>query len=496
MGSSIPLPALDIRPAQAPDALGSFEKLMALRSLGNQQQLQQQQLVNEQQQSQLRQQQIADQQLTQQYLRTNKDATFADAADALKGKISVPTYTNLMDTDATIRQKHAAATKDDLDNLDKVHQQQQRLYNNASNLSDQQLAQQSPQIVGEFNAIPGNNAKLDPSQPLTKDKLSQFGVALGLQEAYLKQEQDKRKEVAATTESQAKAASETATAEEKRQQSAWYQAHGGAPGVAAEVQQQAAWLARPENKGKDAADFLAWKAKQSPMAMVMGNLLGNGGSGSALDQAAQRYLESGEIPQGFGRSPGTTTAILNRAAQLDPNADIAANKVNLAANKTSLQNLQKSFDQVSAFEGTAQKNLDLFLDKLSQIPDLQVKFANIPLRRIDEHMIGSDNFQAMKAAQQTAAAEAAKVLSSANASGVLSDTQKKEAEQMLSGDLSYSAAQKVVATLKQDFANRHQSYQDQIADIQRRIGKHEQTPEQNPPTKPSGAFDWSKMPQH
>jgi hypothetical protein len=37
---SIPLPALDLRPVQQPDRLGGGEKLMALKSLMNQQQLQ------------------------------------------------------------------------------------------------------------------------------------------------------------------------------------------------------------------------------------------------------------------------------------------------------------------------------------------------------------------------------------------------------------------------------------------------------------------------
>src|ERR1035441_3002679 len=64
MGSSIPLPALDIKPPQQPDMLGSFQKLMALRGMGQQQQLQQQQLVSGQQEQQLRQTQIQDQQAT------------------------------------------------------------------------------------------------------------------------------------------------------------------------------------------------------------------------------------------------------------------------------------------------------------------------------------------------------------------------------------------------------------------------------------------------
>jgi hypothetical protein len=150
-------------------------------------------------------------------------------------------------------------------------------------------------------------------------------------------------------------------------------------------------------------------------------------------------------------------------------ADALAAKGVVQADVASLKNLQKNFDQVSAFESTANKNLDLFLNKLNAIPDLGSKFGNVPMRMIDQNMIGSANYQAMKAAQQTAAAETAKVLSSANASGVLSDTQKKEAEDMLSGNLSYKAARAVVQTLKQDFANRHQSYQDQIGQIQGRI---------------------------
>ena len=225
-----------------------------------------------------------------------------------------------------------------------------------------------------------------------------------------------------------------------------------------------------KNPGKGASDYVAWKAKQSPTAMVMGNMLGQGGANSALDQQAEKYFQTGQLPSGFNRSPGTTAAIIQRANELHPGESLAASQGNYKANEGSLKNLQKNFDQVSAFESTAGKNLDLYLQKLNAIPDLGVKFANIPMRMIDDKLIGSDNYQAMRAAQQTAAAETAKVLSSANASGVLSDSQKKEAEDILSGNLSFSAAQKVVATLKQDFANRHQSYQAQIGDIQQRLG--------------------------
>jgi hypothetical protein len=247
-------------------------------------------------------------------------------------------------------------------------------------------------------------------------------------------------------------------------------AEAGLPGGALEspeARELNAFLAKPGNKGKDAADFVSWKAKQSPMAVVMGNMLGQG---NALDQQAELYSQTHELPQGLSRSPGTTSAIIQRAAELHPNQNLAANQADFKASQASLQKLQTVFDQVSAFEGTALRNLDLYVSTVKSIPDLGVKFANVPLRSITGAMVGEKNYAAMQAARQVAATETAKVLGSATASGVLSDSQKKEALEVLDGNLPLAATLKVVDTLKQDFGNRHVSYQMQIQDIKSRTG--------------------------
>lgn len=256
---SIPLPALDVHPPQQPDPLGQYQKLVALRSLQNQQQLQQQEI-------QQNQQKITDTQAVRQYMAQNPQSTLGDAANALKGKISLPAYTNLIDTDATIQQKHAMATDAQLKNLAGVHDAQQKIYNNVSNLSDEQLAKQWPQIAQEFNSIPGNNFQVDPTQPLNKDQLQQHGVALGLQEAYLKQEQEKRETQAKTQESQAKAASENAAAAATQQESAFYAQNpsAGAPRVPAETVQMLSAL--KNNPGLTPATYPIWKAQQTEKA--------------------------------------------------------------------------------------------------------------------------------------------------------------------------------------------------------------------------------------
>jgi hypothetical protein len=220
---------------------------------------------------------------------------------------------------------------------------------------------------------------------------------------------------------------------------------------------------------RNAASFAAWKAKQNPAAQIItSNMLG--GNNAALDQAAQRYSQTGELPAGFARSPGTTAAIIKRSAELNPDANLAANKATFTADTAALKKVQTQFDAMTAFEGTALKNLDLYAQIAAKIPDLGAKFANTPLRKITGSMIGTDNMAALNAARQTASSEVAKVLSSATGSGVLSDSQKKEAEDVINGNLPLSATLAVVDTLKKDMANRHQSYLDDINAIRGRMG--------------------------
>lgn len=237
-------------------------------------------------------------------------------------------------------------------------------------------------------------------------------------------------------------------------------------------QEFAAYMKNPTlDRGiaKDAATFTSWKAKQSPTAMVMGNMLGQPGAGSALDQSAQRYLQTGELPSGFGRSPGTTAAIVKRAAELDPNANVAGNKATFKADSAALTTLTKQFESVSAFEATAIKNLDRLAQTAKTIPDLGARFANIPLRKITGQMIGTEPMARLNADMLTARTEAARVLNSANASGVLSDNARHETEQILNGDMTYPAMMGAIDELKNDMGNRHKSYKDDIDALQTKL---------------------------
>jgi hypothetical protein len=206
--------------------------------------------------------------------------------------------------------------------------------------------------------------------------------------------------------------------------------------------------------------------------MANSNLLSGAQNSDALDLAANNYRQTGQMPAGFSRSPQTTSAIIARAAQLDQQnggAGIAANKAMLGSYTDALKKLQTNFSQVQAFEQTAEKNMDLLQTTAAKIPDLGTRFANVPVRMISGSMIGTDNMAAFKTALNTAQTEAAKVLNSSNASGVLSDSARHELQEVIDGNMPLSAMVASLNTLKQDMGNRTAAYQQQIGDLQNRI---------------------------
>jgi hypothetical protein len=94
-----------------------------------------------------------------------------------------------------------------------------------------------------------------------------------------------------------------------------------------EQQQLDAWMKK--NPGKDASDFLTWKARQSPMAMMSGGI---NLTPEATAMAAQLYAQTGQLPAGFARAPQVTSSVINKAAENAP--DIAANKISYGGKRS------------------------------------------------------------------------------------------------------------------------------------------------------------------
>lgn len=475
------IPQLAIKPdqQQIPDPLDQYSKVVGIQRLALQGQLQKQQIQNAQLEGEEQKIKVAQAQRDAQDEQVKNQAWHESGGDPQKFMQALQqngaSYKTVQGVTQGLTATREAYGKADEATF-KAHGEANKLIGDGI----QSILNAPPEDQAAQYTLVTNGLKRDqnlakylpanlPPQFPGPDALKSAAIGVGMNDALMKQAKEQRdaaKGVPELAEATAKAGTAQSEQTIKAAEAAAVGQGGAIPGIPLDVQAANAWLKRPENKGKDLA---AAKMATTPAGITLGNQLGAPGAGSAMDQAAERYSTDGTLPAGFSRSPGTTAAIIKRAAELHPDQNIAANKATFSADAAALKKVQVTFDQVSAFENTALKNLDLYVEKAKAIPDLGTRFANVPLRAITKSMIGDANYAAMETARQTAATEAAKVLGSANASGVLSDSQKHEALDVLDGKYPLAATIKVVDTFKQDFANRHAGYQQDIDAIKARL---------------------------
>jgi hypothetical protein len=204
-------------------------------------------------------------------------------------------------------------------------------------------------------------------------------------------------------------------------------------------------------------------------AVTTFNMGQNALQGDALDQSADRYLQTGQLPAGM-RSPGMAAAIINRAAQRGQGQSIAANTAAYGANKASYDNVTKTLDTLSGFENAAVKNIDMFKSLTSKLPDSGVPWINTPLRLLDEKAVGAEWMPAINAAREIANREVARVTNDPKLAGVLSDSARQEVSSMNPKDATLAQIMHVTDLMKQDMANVHSSLAMQKDDIGKRLG--------------------------
>lgn len=483
---SIPLLALGVH---APDPLQQAQGSMALRNLGQQTQ-QQAALAPGQLQQQQQQLQLGNQAIQQGQFAVQDREAGMKAMQQWNGKNpnELPDLirSNGGSLNAVLGAKKAIVDQQvAVANYTKAQLDANKTKNDyllgklqaasGSNVPDAQLPQSlmsaAQQAVQDGYIDPPHAQELAQfiqQYPNPADLRTQLGIyekGLQSQSEQFAQEQKNRATTAAEQEAQAKVTGAQTSAE------ALQAKLPGGPLEPVDKAEMTSWL--QQNPGKTPADFMAYKVKLVPQFQF--NLQGGAGgglSGTALDQAAQRYAQTGVLPSmGMGAAGAQARkAIMNRAGEIAPTGSITANSAEYKANQESLTGLQKNFDQVTAFENTAGKNLDQFLSVANKVVDSGSPWVNKPLRSVDTGGLGSADQAAFNAARQTALTEIAKVLNSSNASGVLSDSARSEVGDLIGPNASLSQIVSAAKILKQDMANRHDAYQQQIGDIKKRLG--------------------------
>lgn len=520
MGSLSALPALDLKTPEQPDLLQKYAQLTQLRG-AQQQQAQQAALAPIQQQSaqtslQEQQQALKDQQaITAAMGQLNGRDLSELPALILKNGGSGQAVIAFKQKQLDLQSKAAETFKNQADGgkaqVDALKTRNDQLagaltpLTDATKIPDAQL----PQALSSAIQSLTSQGTLTPQDAQAAEQLRQQGDPNAIRSG-LKEFINSHQALSQTIENAQK---EAATAKDTTDQAAkqaeadYYKTHGGAPGVPTETVQMNDWLAK--HPGQGPSDYEIAMKKISPgftfalqQQAAQGAAAAQGGQGaidwnkvaqkygmtpSAFDQTAEKYASTGQLPS-IGRSANAIAMnrdLMNRAAELHPNQSLAENSAEYKANSQSLQKLQGSLDTVSAFEGTANKNIGMLENIAKTVPDLGARFANVPVRMLSGSMIGTDNMAAFKTALAPVQAESAKILNSANLSGQLSDSSRKELQDIVDGNLPYSALVSSLNVLQQDFKNRQDSTQDQINNIKGRLGSKAASPSGGSTSTPS-----------
>ena len=210
--------------------------------------------------------------------------------------------------------------------------------------------------------------------------------------------------------------------------------------------------------------------RKAPRTIIPGAAQEEPLSDAAMDIAARNYLRTGQLPpMGMGAAAAVNRRqVLNRAALLDPNANIAANAAEFAADKGSLGKMQQMRDAVGAFEKTARANLDILIEQGRKIVDTGSPWINTPIRALSAKVVGDTNVPAYEAARRVAVNEIAKVTSNPSLAGQLSDSARREVEDFNPSNATFAQTVAVAEILSRDMKNRMSSLDEGLSAIKGR----------------------------
>lgn len=261
---------------------------------------------------------------------------------------------------------------------------------------------------------------------------------------------------------------------------------------------------------KDSADKLSDEEKAVVVAKNTAPIKINIASAEAAARAGATEKASGLTEDDLERE-GRQLAITGQSAQLGNGSgvikakilhyknqfardsglspkDIATAAAAYKGDAKSLSAMVTQRDQIGSFEQTAGKNLDLFLDAASKIPDTGIPWLNTPIRDLDAKIVGSTNMAAVNAAREVANNEIAKVTSGGGLGGVLSDAARNEVKSYNPNNATFAQTKAVATILRKDMANRMSSFNSTIGDIEKRIA-NPTTPTSTPAATPAGTVN-------
>lgn len=239
--------------------------------------------------------------------------------------------------------------------------------------------------------------------------------------------------------------------------------------------------------GKETLVGSPYKHKDPPVSIMAGAAAANAMTGDALTNAAERYRQTGVMPAlGMGGA-SLRVKILNKAAEMSAleGDDAKSASLKQQANKASqagLAQITKQQTVTGAFEKTAIKNLDLALQTSAEFARSGSPLYNKAVVAFSKGVSGDPATARFVNALTAARNEYAKVLSSSTGAQGITDSARKEAEDLFSKVDSHEMLVATINLAKQEMQNRMSGFTDQIKELSPSLsGTTEQPVSQVPP---------------
>jgi hypothetical protein len=310
---------------QQPGVLDQYGKALQIKQMMGAGQLQQQQVQENDITLQQKRQQMQEQELIKQTLGANNGDLEASLPQ-LAGKVNPKTLSDL--TTWAMNKKKESLEIGEKERAAKIAQGDQLLglIAQAKALPPEQYASSWGQIAASAMKI-RPDLQINPQQPVPQEALDSLALGIVTDTQFYKKAQEDRQ----AREASAKLPGELADSKMKVEEANVPLEKRKLLGNFDMATYQD-WLKKPENAGKNLADFQIWKAKHSPTMMMNGSL---SLTPEAIKMAGDLYKKTGILPAGFSRAPQVTSSVINNAAKTEDGStpDIAENKIQFANKK-------------------------------------------------------------------------------------------------------------------------------------------------------------------
>jgi hypothetical protein len=149
--------------------------------------------------------------------------------------------------------------------------------------------------------------------------------------------------------------------------------------------------------------------------------------------------------------------------------DVVSGRAGFKADTTSLNKITPQYDAITAFEKTAIRNGKILVELADKVDTTGVPVAERWIRSGRKAIGGDPDVAKFDAQMNLYRAEAARILTQPNLSGVLTDTARKEMEEVIRNSATAPQIRGVVNLLERDFLNRKETLEEQISAIRGRM---------------------------